>query len=270
MKRDDIIEAFRHYPPNREAIELQRRIAETMTGTVVDIAAWLPAGRERSAFIDLCRKAQGMANAAAARIPETPEIPAIPEEDPDVVRLGLEGAFHRATSDEPSFETRLDVPPGLYRRAVFRFSVHHGGWNVVPSRNHHLFWLARDRHRDLFGFGVAKGPGGPPQVFYRTDWGTRHTEKQRVVERYLMNAGETYDVCFDFDAGAGRIVFTLADAAGAELFHSVARPNVAEIPFADGQKMAVGFGFRGEHDREPAQPDWVWSDLAIRLEPGDA
>lgn len=264
MKREEIIEAFRHHPPSGAAIELQQRIAETMTEAVVDIAARLPAGHDRSAFIDLCRQAQGMANAAAARTPE------IPEADSGVVRLRLAGAFHRATSEEPSFETRLDVPPGLYRRAVFRFSVHHGGWNAVPSRNHHLFWLARDRHRDLFGFGVAKGPGGPPQVFYRTDWGTRHTEKQRVVERYLMEAGETYDVCFDFDAGAGRILFTLADPEGAELVRSVGRPNVTEIPFAADQKVAVGFGYRGEHEREPAQPGWIWSDLAIQLEPADA
>ena len=31
--------------------------------------------------------------------------------------------------------------------------------------------------------------------------------------------------------------------------------------------IAVGFGFRGEHDNEPAQPGWVWSDLKIELEP---
>lgn len=283
MKREDIVEAFRHHPPGREAVALQRQIAETMTEAVVDIAARLPEGRDRSAFIDLCRQARGMAYAAAARIgPERaatapaderravdlPTRPELPEVEPDVVRLGLAGAFHRATSARPSLETRLDVPPGIYRRAVFRFSVHHGGWNAVPSRNHNLFWLARDRHRDLFGFGMAKGPGGPPQVFYRTDWGIRHTQKQRVVERYLMQAGETYGVLFDFDAGAGRILFTLTDSEGVELLRSIGRPNVTEIPFAAGQKMAVGFGFRGEYDNEPAQPGWTWSDLAIRLEPG--
>lgn len=282
MKRDEIVEALRHRPPSREAIAIQRRIAEKMTGAVVDIAARLPEGHERSAFIHLCRQAQGMANAAATRtqaersavVPaeesgdvDLSRTPETPQADSGVVRLDLAGAFHRATSARPNLETRLDVPPGLYRRVVFRFRVHHGGWNAVPSRNQNLFWLARDRHRDLFGFGVAKGPGGPPQIFYRTDWGTRHTEKQRVVERYLMDAGETYNVRFDFDAGAGRILLTLADSEGAELFRSTGRPNIDEIPFAPGQKIAVGFGFRGEHDNEPAQPGWIWSDLAIRLEP---
>ncbi|MDE2690188.1 MAG: hypothetical protein OXI49_06695 [Acidobacteriota bacterium] len=282
MKRKDIVEAFRHRPPGREAIELQQRIAETMTEAVVDIAARLPEGRDRSTFIDLCRQARGVAWAAAARIGpersaatpaderravEPPTGPEVPEAEPGVVRLGLAGAFHSATSASPSLETRLEVPPGLYRRAVFRFSVYHGGWNAVPSRNHNLFWFARDGHRDLFGFGIAKGPGGPPQVFYRTDWGIRHTQKQRVVERYLMQAGETYGVRFDFDAGAGRILLTIADSDGNELVRSAARPNIAEIPFGTGQQMAVGFGFRGKYDNEPAQPGWIWSDLAIRLEP---
>lgn len=280
MNRDQIVEAFRRPEPGAGSVELQRRIAETMTAAVVDVAGSLPDCDERDAFIDLCRRARWAADAAALRArfdestapAEAPEadVPAGPEcsvSADGVVRLALAGAFHRATEERPDFETRLDTPPGTYRRIVFRFRVHHGGWNRVPSRNQNLFWFARDRHADLFGFGVARGPGGPPLVFYRSDWGVKHTQKQRVVERYLMQAGETYDVLFDFDTAGSRIVLALADSNGAEVMRAIGRPNIPGIPFKTGQKVAVGFGFRGDYENEPAQPGWVWSDLVVELEP---
>lgn len=280
MNRDQIVETFRHRTPGTGSVELQRSIAETMTAAVVDVAGSLPDCDERDAFIDFCRRAQWAANTAALRAEFSEPTP--PAEAPEVdlstgpkrsvsgdgvVRLALAGVFHRATEERPDFETRLETPSGTYRRVVFRFRVHHGGWNRVPSRNQNLFWFARDRHVDLFGFGVARGPGGPPQVFYRSDWGVNHTNKQRVVERYLMQAGETYDVRFDFDAGGGRIVLTLADSSGVEVMRAIGKPNIDRIPFKGGQKVAVGFGFRGDYDNEPAQPGWVWSDLVVELEP---
>ena len=206
--------------------------------------------------------------------PPPPELPEDPPPPPPRVSctsgwvcMDLQGAFHRATAARPSFEHRLNTPQGAYRRAVFRFKVHHGGWNRISSRNQNLFWLAREKHLDLFGFGIARGPGGPAQVFYRTDWGVEHVNKQRVETPHLMRAGETYDVMFDFDAGGGRIVLTLTDSRGAEVMRSVGRPNVSEIPFSQGQRIAVGFGFRGEYESEPAQPGWIWSDLHVELQP---
>ena len=183
------------------------------------------------------------------------------------VCIDLEGTFHRATNAQPSFERRLNTPPGSYQRAVFRFKVHHGGWNRVSSRNQNLFWLAREKHIDLFGFGIAKGPGGPAQVFYRTDWGIKHVNKQRVATPHLMRPNETYDVMFDFDAAGGQIVLSLTDSSGAEVMRSVGQPNISAIPFVPGQRIAVGFGFRGEYDNEPAQPGWAWSDLHVELLP---
>ena len=229
-----------------------------MTEAVAGIAGKLPDCPERSAFINLCRQAQAIANQAAGR--------SAAASTSGIVRLGLAGPFHQATAKRPSLEVRLDPPPGVYKRIVFRFQLHHGGWNQVPSKNHNLFWFARDKHRDLFGFAIAKGPGGPPQVFYRTDWGVKHTNKQRVTRKSLLRAGETYDVRFDFDAAGGRIVLTLNDASGAEILRAVGKPNIGRIPFDPGQKIAVGFGFRGEYDNEPAQPGWTWSDLHIELE----
>ena len=283
MNRHQIVEAFRHHPPSAESTELQERASSTLTTAVAEIAGDLPECSERSAFIDLCRRALAMANAAALRREgERPielagardalpvDLPVSPQagiSESGVVHLSLNGEFHRATMNRPSFEGRLDTPEGTYARAIFRFRLHHGGWNNTPSRNQNLFWFARDRHVDLFGFGVARGPGGPPQIFYRTDWGIQHTSKQRVTKRFLMEAGETYDVRFDFDAGGGQILLTLADSSGTEVMRSVGVPNIAEIQFASGQKIAVGFGFRGEHDTEPAQPGCVWSDLRIELEP---
>ena len=199
--------------------------------------------------------------------PETPDPPPPSGCTQGWVCVDLKGTFHRATTGRPSYETRLNTPAGTYQRVVFRFKVHHGGWNRVSSRNQNLFWLAREKHVDLFGFGVAKGPGGPAQVFYRTDWGINHVNKQRVVKHYLMRAGQTYDVMYDFDAAGGRIVLTLTDSAGTEVMRSEGQPNISEIPFAEGQRIAVGFGFRGEHDNEPAQPGWRWSDLHIELLP---
>ena len=282
MDRDQIVEAFRHHKPSAESIELQQRIAQTLTPAVVEVAGSLPDCDERSAFIDFCRRAQWMANAAACRSQaaqfvesagpgalgsDLPKVPGLFVSDDGAVHLTLAGEFHRATAERPDFETRLDTPPGTYRRVVFRFRVRHGGWNEIPSRNQNLFWFARDKHVDLFGFGVARGPGGPPQVFYRTDWGVKHTSKQRVVERYLMQAGETYDVRFDFDAAGRQIVLALADSSGAEVMRARGTPNIDKIPMAAGQKIAVGFGFSGEYENEPAQPGWVWSNLRIDLEP---
>ena len=282
MDRDQIVEAFRHHQPSAGSIELQGRIAQALTPAVVEVAGSLPDCDERNAFLDLCRRAQWAANAAACRSQaaqfvesagpgalgsDLPKVPGLLVSDDGAVHLTLAGEFHRATAERSDFETRLDIPPGTYRRVVFRFRVRHGGWNRVPSRNQNLFWFARDKHVDLFGFGVARGPGGPPQVFYRTDWGVKHTSKQRVVERYLMQAGETYDVRFDFDAAGRQIVLALADSSGAEVMRSRGTPNIDKIPMAAGQKIAVGFGFSGEYENEPAQPGWVWSDLRIGLEP---
>lgn len=270
MYREEIVKAFAHRPANSENESQRQRIAQAMSKAVGEIAGSLPECTERAAFIDLCRQAQAMANLAAGR-----QDPTEGTEPPDraqrlangVIRLGVSGSFHRATTERPALETRLETPPGTYGRAVFRFRVHHGGWNPVPSRNHNLFWFARDRHVDLFGFGVAKGRGGPAQVFYRTDWGVNHTNKQRVVQRRLLEAGETYDVCFDFDAARGRIVLTLTDGSGAEAVRAVGKPNITEFSFSGGQTIAAGFGFRGKYENEPAQPGWEWSDLVIELEP---
>ena len=88
-----------------------------------------------------------------------------------------------------------------------------------------------------------------------------------MVTPHLMRPNETYDVMFDFDAAGGRIVLTLTDSSGAEVMRSVGQPNISAIPFAPGQRIAVGFGFRGEYESEPAQPGWVWSDLHIELQP---
>ncbi len=184
--------------------------------------------------------------------------------------LDLPGTIHRATAAAPDFETRLDVPSGVYRRAVFRFKVFHGGWNHVPSRHHNLFWFARDKHVDLFGFGFAKGR--PAELVFRSDWGVNHTNKQKVIGRHTMRPGQTYEVVFDFDAAARRTVLTVTDSSGREVGRAVGETNISRIPFDASQRMAVGFGNRYtvNHPVEPAQPGWVWSHLHIELLPQQA
>ena len=284
MNRDRIVEAFRHHAPSTGSIELQQRIAETMTAAVVDVAGSLPDCDERSAFIDFCRRAQWMANAAAVRPQAAP--PLEPAEPGDTPKDNLTGGPQLSVSDDGTRPTspwpaRSTAPPrsgptsrpGSTRRqgSTGARSSASGcataaGTGFPPATR----TCSGSPATNTSTCSVSASPGGRA-VHRRSSTAptgaSKHTSKQRVIERYLMQAGETYDVRFDFDAGGGRIVLALADSSGAEVMRATAKPNIAEIPFASGQKIAVGFGFSGEYENEPAQPGWVWSDLRIELAP---
>lgn len=181
------------------------------------------------------------------------------------VCFDMPGAFHRATAEEPAFGKPLPVPPGVYTRATFRFRLHHGGWSEESAKRHLLFWFARSGHNDLFGFGQVRGPGGPPQVFFRSDFDVLAHEKQRVTANFLMLGGETYDIFFDFDTANDRIVLSLTDSTGTQVMRSVGQPNISEIVFEPGHVLRTAFGFPGNEWESPGI-GWVWSDLHIELE----
>lgn len=195
-----------------------------------------------------------------------PDTPPVTECPAGRVCFDLPGEFHRATSQRPGFGQRLAVPPGVYTRATFRFRLYHGGWGEAPSKRHLLFWFARSLHNDLFGFGQVRGPGGPPQVFFRSDFDVVAADKQRVTRSLLMRRGETYDIVFDFDTANARIVLSMTDSTGAEVLRSVGRPNIPEIHFGPGHVLRTAFGFPGNEWESPGL-GWVWSDLHIELLP---
>ena len=196
----------------------------------------------------------------------SPDPPAAPECPAGRVCFDSPGEFHRATIQRPGFGQRLDVPPGTYTRALFRFRLYHGGWGEAPFKRHLLFWFARSLHNDLFGFGQVRGHGGPPEVFFRSDFDVVAADKQRVSTELLMLAGETYDIVFDFDTTNKRIVLSLTDSTGTEVLRSTGRPNIPEFEFEPGHVLRTAFGFPGNEWESPGI-GWVWSDLHIELFP---
>ena len=243
-----------------------------------------------SLFISLALRAQwneseplGMGNPYGPQNLNLPDLPLRggqkkPQCQKNWVCFGVQGIFHMATEKKPGYSKKFTPPPGHYKRAVLRFRVYHGGWHKAVffkgwkrAPRHQLFWFARDKHRDLLGYGLTQGPPGRrSEVFYRTDFGVPHTKKQKIIKPFLMKARSVYQVTYDYDISQGQVVLSLADSKGVELMRSQTKPNISDLNFSEGQKIALGFGFTGKHIMEPIQAGWIWSDLRVDLLPGKA
>ena len=177
--------------------------------------------------------------------------------------LELPGLVHRATRARPVRRVALDVPPGTYRRVVLEVTVTHGGWSERrPSGTHNLFWLARDRNRDLLGYANLRGRN---RIFLRHGLGQRQPAKARRERGFRWPPGATYRLRYVYDTAARRIRLEVLDG-GRKLTSLEHVPNVAALTFGARQRLVVDLGFTGtDNPNEPASIGWSWSDLLLEI-----
>ncbi len=177
--------------------------------------------------------------------------------------FSLPGVIHRPRLAAPVRRVAVDVPAGTYRVLELELSVTHGGWaRQRPKGVHNVFWLARDRNRDLFGYVNVRNQN---QVFLRHGIGQRQPDKARVAKGMAWPPGTTYRFHYLYDTRGRRIELTVRDAGRA-----VAKlqdvPDVAAIVLGAQQRLLVDLGFTGtDNPNEPATLGWTYRDLVVRV-----
>lgn len=173
------------------------------------------------------------------------------------------GVFHRPEPGRPVERVVFPVPPGEYRSISLGVTVTHGGWAAAnPGGTHNIFWLARDRNRDLFGYANIRGRR---ELFVRYGIGTRQPQKAKISTRANFIPGETYRFEYIYDAAGGRVELTVRRGS-----QQVARlrgvPDRRVVRVRQGQRFLIDFGFTGrDNPNEPASYGWVFRDLRVEV-----
>lgn len=177
--------------------------------------------------------------------------------------LTLPGSFHQATAGRPVKRVIFRPPPGDYRQIRLEVSVTHGGWaRARPEGTHNIFWLARERNRDLFGYVNLRKR---QEVFMRYGIGMPQGQKERVAGRGAFRADETYRFIYLYDAAGGTV--ELEVRRGRELIRRLSgRADQRRVRVRQGQRFLVDFGFAGRSNaNEPASVGWIWKDLRVEV-----
>lgn len=178
--------------------------------------------------------------------------------------LELPGLVHRATRANPVRRVALDVPPGVYHRVIFEVTIRHAGWSSRrPNGAHMLFWLARDRNRDLIGYSALRNR---KTIFLRHGLGQQHGDKAKVTRRFGWPSGATYRLRYVYDTDARMLRLTIRDGSRT-LVSLDGRPNVRSLVFRSGQRLVTDLGFTGTaNPNEPASIGWEWTDLRLEID----
>lgn len=178
--------------------------------------------------------------------------------------LTRQGVFHRATSARPVERVVWNVPPGNYRRLRLAVSVTHGGWAAArPAGTHNIFWLARNRNRDLFGYANLRNRN---QVFIRYGIGMGQGQKPRLTSGGNFQKGKTYRFEYVYDAAARQVEMTVTQG-GRRISHLNGRADQSVIRVGANDRFVMDFGFTGRSNaNEPASLGWEWRDLSVEIE----
>ncbi len=177
------------------------------------------------------------------------------------------GVFHSPSPGNLVKRVQTTPPPGQYRRIHATLKVVHGGWAPGNSSGvHNIFWFARDRNRDLFGYLNVKGPGAN-EIFFRHGIGLEQGQKPRVTQGLAMNPGETYEFEYTYDTEQRFIDVVTRDQNGQQVSRLQGVPNVNSISLNQGQKFLWDFGFLGINPNEPPTIGWGYRDLFVEFVP---
>lgn len=176
-----------------------------------------------------------------------------------------DGTFHVPEPGNRVRRLTFDVPPGDYSSVRAELDVTLGDWAPGNTSGlHNIFWLARDRNRDLIGYINVFGPNRS-NVLIRHGLGVRQEDKARVERPLALQEGTTYHFDYLFDPSRGLTELVVSDASGQVIGRfSGGTPNVPVLRIRSQNLIHVDFGFTGVNPNEP--PTFGWQYKNLRLE----
>ena len=179
-----------------------------------------------------------------------------------------EGIFHSVIEGGEQKLISLPLPANTsYERIVLDLDVFHGGWNTEnPDASLPFFWLARSKHKNLFGLLLARGPGRNLLVL-RHGLGQSHGFKPRITKNATLQQGNTYHVHYEYDVKANTIETVVSITGSGEVISRMtSTPDVSGINVGN-QTFLMTFGARPVsvtgNPTEPPPYGWKYSDLKI-------
>lgn len=191
-----------------------------------------------------------------------------PDCSPSAICFSQPGLFHQPSPGNLVQRIVMIPPFDHYHRVRVTLRVTHGGWAPNSSGTHNIFWFARDRNRDLFGYVNVRGPNRD-NIFLRHGIGQPQGDKPRITEDFVMNPGETYLFDYVYDTGAGLNELRVFDSSDQEVVRLTDAPDVGTIAFLQGQhdEFLLDFGFAGVNPNEPPTLGWEYRDLFVEFLP---
>jgi hypothetical protein len=185
---------------------------------------------------------------------------------PGVVCFEQSGVFHIPSANNPVHREVMTPPTGTYAVLRARLQVQLGNWFPGnPSGTHNIFWLVRDRNRDMFGYVNLQGPPRN-QIFIRHGFNQSQGQKARITAGFAFQEGAIYNFDYIYDTAARLVELVVTDFAGTEVLRMQGAPNINGINFSSGQQILMDFGFpEGVNPNEPPTYGWVYSNLVVEL-----
>jgi hypothetical protein len=174
------------------------------------------------------------------------------------------GDFHAPTTSNRVRRIIYSPEAGSYRSMRVRMKVFHGGWKEPSAGLHNVFWVARDRNFNMFGYPNFKGPGANT-LFFRHGVGIVAPQKPKVEVPFAAQPGATYTFDYLYNPAGGTLDLKVFNSAGSLVAQLGDRPNVNRLTFANGEKLVLDFGFTGNNPNEPSTIGWRYSDLIVEL-----
>jgi hypothetical protein len=173
----------------------------------------------------------------------------------------LAGVVHVPTKANMVRRVTFNPPVGTYEQIHLQMDVTVGPWGKPSDGLHNIFWLARDRNKDLFGYVNLKGPGDNA-ILFRHGIGQAQGDKARLLKAFAAQVGSTYHFDYVYDTRAQSITL-IVSRAGQELARVTDEPDVNHVHVDPGQVFHIDLGFNGENPNEPPTIGWTYSNIVL-------
>lgn len=196
--------------------------------------------------------------------PTTPsdDAPAGPQGEP--VFFELPGTFFVPTEAVPVRRVEIPVPTGVsYSRATVDMDLTLGEWQPPAGSSHNVFWFARERNRNLFGYSFLTAPPNPG-VIMRHGVGQIQQAKVREGANFAFRERETYHFSYTYNT-AEDFVLLVVSQNGNPVATVRSVPDTDQINVGD-QRFLLDFGFEGINPNEPPTLGWEYKNLEVTFE----
>ncbi len=179
-----------------------------------------------------------------------------------------QGIFFTPDPGNPVKRLIYDPPDGSYSKLVATLQVRNGGWFAGrPNGSHNIFWLVRDKNKDMFGYVNVRGPN-TNDLFVRHGFNLSQGDKPRLSTGFQHPEGATYTYQYTYDAAQRIVELIVSDESGIPILNLRGTPNINAIGFGANNRILMDFGFPlGVNPNEPPTYGWDYKNLVIRLTP---
>lgn len=176
------------------------------------------------------------------------------------------GIFHTPTNGNKVRRIEFPVPSGRYSKLHLRMEVRHGGWKSPSTGLHNIFWLAKDRNFNLYGYVNLRGPNRDT-VLIRHGVRQEATAKAKIELAFGAVPGQTYVFDYTYDPSQRFLTLLIKDLQGNILFTANGVPNVNAVNVDPGEKFVMDFGFPDDNPNEPSTIGWNYQNLTLEFIP---